>query len=79
MKFLVKKGETNIMELVHKTNSTWCEVDRNIKFLERLGIIETRSCNKRRLVRLKRKDSRVEAVFKALRILETASLEQPVM
>ena len=79
LKFLAKHGETNIMNLVRKTNSTWAEVDRNIKFLEDVELIETRLWHNRRLIKLKEKDSKVEAVLKALNILEMTSLEQLIL
>lgn len=79
LKILAKMRETNIMDLVRKTNSTWSEVDQNIKFLERLGIVESRFCQNRRLIKLKEKDGKVEAVLKALRILEMTNLDQLVM
>lgn len=79
LKILAKKGETNIMDLVHKTNSTWSEVNRNIKFFESLGIVETRFCKNRRLIKLKKNNAKVESILKALRILEMTTLDQLVI
>jgi predicted transcriptional regulator len=67
------------MSLVRSTNSTWTEVDRNIKFLENAGIVESRFLQNQRLIKLKQKSSKVEAVLKALRILEMANLTQSIM
>ncbi|PVX24230.1 MAG: hypothetical protein CW716_10510 [Candidatus Bathyarchaeum sp.] len=79
LKLLVKKRETNIMDIVRKTNSTWSEVDRNIKFLEELGIVESRLLRNHRLIKLKERSGKVEAVLKALKILEMTNLDQLVM
>lgn len=79
LKLLAKKRETNIMDIVRKTNSTWSEVDRNIKFLESLGIVESRLWQNRRLIKLKEKSGKVEAILKALKILEMTNLDQLVI
>jgi predicted transcriptional regulator len=41
LKTLAEMGETHVMDLVSKTNSTWSEVDRNIKILEELNLVES--------------------------------------
>lgn len=74
LKTLATEGETNIMSLVRKTNSTWTEVDRNIKFLENARIVESRFLQNQRLIKLKENSDKVETVFKALRMLEMANL-----
>jgi predicted transcriptional regulator len=76
---ILAKGETNIMDLVHKTNSTWLEVDRNIKFFESLGIVETTFCKNRRLIKLNKNNAMVESILKALRILEMTTLDQLII
>jgi len=75
IKILSGTKETHIMDLVRKTNSTWSEVDRNIKILEKLEVVESRYCQNRRLVKLRRNNGKVEAVLKALRILEMTNLD----
>lgn len=79
LKLLARNGETNIMNLVRKTNSTWSEVDRNIKFLEKMELVENRFLQKRRLIKLKEKDGTVEAILKALQLLEMANLDQLIV
>jgi DNA-binding transcriptional ArsR family regulator len=79
LKTLAEMGETHVMELVRKTNSTWFEVDRNIKILEELNLVESRYCQNRRLIKLDRADGKVEAVLKALRILERTNLTQSIV
>lgn len=76
LKLLANKGETNITDLVRQTNSTWSEIDRNIKLLEKMGIVSSRLCQNRRLIKLNERDGRTEAVLKALRMLEMANLDQ---
>ena len=79
LKNLWKNGETNIMALVRQTNSTWSEVDRNIKFLENLGIVESRCKKNQRLIKLKKKCDTAETVIKALQLLEMANLDQLIV
>ena len=79
LKTLAGTEETHIMELVRKTNSTWSEVDRNIKILESLNLVESRYYQNRRLIKLKRTDDKVEDVLKALRILERTNLPQNML
>jgi len=67
------------MNLVIKTNSTWTEVDRNLKILESLDLIEVRFFQNRRLIKLKKEDGRVLAVLKALKILEMTNLDQLIV
>ena len=74
VKILSEKKETHIMDLVRKTNSTWSEVDRNIRILEGLGVVESRYHQNRRVVQLIRKNGKVEALLRALTILEMANL-----
>lgn len=76
LKALSRKGETNIMDLVHQTNSTWLEIDRNIRLLKKMEIVDTRFCQNRRLIKLNKKEDRVEVVLKALRMLEKANFDQ---
>jgi len=76
LKILASKGETNIMELVHQTNSTWSEIDRNIKLLKKMEIVSTRFYQNRRLIKLNEKEGKVKVVLKALRMLEMANLDQ---
>ena len=78
IKILARTTEANIMDLVRKTNSTWSEVDRNIRILESYEVVECRYNKNRRIIRLNRKNGTVDAILKALRILEMTNLEQLV-
>ena len=75
LRILANKGETNIMNLVRQTNSTWCEIDRNVKLLEKMGIVSSRFCHNRRLIKLNKKEGKVETVLKTLQMLKMANLE----
>ena len=79
LKLLANKGETNITDIVRQTNSTWSEIDRNVKLLEKMGVISTRFSQNRRLIRLNKRDGKAEVVLKALRMLEMANLDQLII
>lgn len=63
------------MKIVRKTNSTWSEIDRNIKLLEHAGIVESRFHGKKRLIKLNNQEDTI-AILKALKILEMTTLDQ---
>lgn len=79
LKLLADKGETHITDIVRQTNSTWSEIDRNVKLLENMGIVSSRFCQNRRLIKLKKGNGKAEAVLKALEMLEMANLDQLII
>ena len=66
---LSKVGQTHMMDLVRKVNSTYTQVNRNIQILERQGIVESHHYGRMRMIRLNRENPKTEALLKALRIL----------
>jgi DNA-binding transcriptional ArsR family regulator len=79
LKTLAEVKETHIMDLVRKTNSTWSEVDRNIKILEGLKLVESRYCQNRRLIKLNRSGGTAVVILDILKRLEMKNLIEGMM
>jgi len=60
------KDQINIMELVRKANSTYNQVNSNLKLLEKEGIIVDKRFNHKRIIKLNRKNSKITYMSKIL-------------
>ena len=58
------------MDLIRKTNSTYAQVNRNLKILEQEGVVETKRLGRMRIIRLKREGQKTKAILNALKILK---------
>lgn len=58
------------MRLVRIVNSTYNEVDRNLRILESVGLITQQRFRRKRIIRLNLENKKTLAVLKALKILE---------
>jgi len=67
-------GQTHIMDLVRRVNSTYTQVNRNIELLESEGIVETKRLGRIKIIQLKRNDQKARAILKALEILRHQEL-----
>ena len=70
LKALSEKKEVNMMKLVRIVNSTYNEVNRNLRILEGAGLITQQRIRRKRIIRLKLENKKTLAVLKALKILE---------
>ena len=61
------------MKLVRTVNSTYNEVNRNLRILEGAGLITQQRIRRKRIIRLKLENKKTLAVLKALKILETTN------
>jgi DNA-binding transcriptional ArsR family regulator len=66
---LAKCKEINIMSLVCRINSTYNEVNRNLKILERECIIVNSRCGRMRLVKLNRENPETVLLLQVLKQL----------
>lgn len=70
------------MFIVHKTNSTWSEVNRNLSILEELEFIEIRRHRNMRLIKFnEKKREAIISILKMARILENVTkttVEEPI-
>lgn len=60
------------MKLVVIVNSTYNEVDRNLRILEREGIINQSHVGRRRIIRLNSKNEKTLVTLKLLKLLNGA-------
>ena len=74
LKALSKEQEINIMRLVYAVNSTYNEVDRNLRILENEGLIAQKYFGRKRFIRLNLENKRTLAVLKMLNLMENNSL-----
>ncbi|MCX8153795.1 MAG: hypothetical protein N3E52_05110 [Candidatus Bathyarchaeota archaeon] len=72
LKALSEKKEVTIMKLVQMVNSTYNEVDRNLRVLEHEGIITQRCNTHKRIIRLNYENEETLVLLKILKILECA-------
>lgn len=70
LKALSENKEVNMMRLVRIVNSTYNEVDRNLRILESVGLITQQRFRRKRIIRLNLENKKTLAVLKALKILE---------
>jgi predicted transcriptional regulator len=73
LKALSKKQELNMMKLVHTVNSTYNEVNRNLRILENEGLVAQRHRGHNRIVRLNLKNNDTLIVLKILKLLNGSS------
>jgi DeoR/GlpR family transcriptional regulator of sugar metabolism len=72
MKELYKSKEINVMGLVRRINSTYNEVNRNLKILEEEGIVANNYFGCARLIKLNRENDRAMVLLQVLKTLESA-------
>jgi len=71
LKELSKVKQTHIMGLVRNINSTYVEVNRNFKILEKEGIVTDQRVGRLRVIRLNRENPTTTLLLQALKILST--------
>ena len=71
LKELSKVKQIHIMGLVRNINGTYNEVNRNLKILEKEGIISDQRVGRRRVIRLNRENPKTTLLLKALKLLST--------
>jgi predicted transcriptional regulator len=70
LKALSEKKEIAIMKLVRTVNGTFNEVDRNLRILEREGVLTQRYAGRKRVIRLNFKNEKTLVLIKLLKIRE---------
>ncbi len=70
----------HVMGLVRKINSTYIEVNRNLKILEKEGVLTDRRVGRMRMLRLNYDNPKTVLLLQALKILNSpiASTDLPV-
>jgi hypothetical protein len=67
--------ETHVTKLVRDINSTYNQVDRNLKILELEGIVTTKRYGHLRTIQLNRENPQTIQLLKALDVLERPKIE----
>ena len=67
-------GQTHMMDLVRRINSTYSQVNRNLEILESEGIVETKRLDRMKIIQLRQDDQKTKAILKALEILRHQEL-----
>lgn len=71
---LSRVGQTHMMDLIRKVNSTYTQVNRNLRILEQEYIVESQYYGRMRIIRLNRKNPKTEVLLKALSMLKRQHL-----
>ena len=69
-------------DLVRKVNSTYTQVNRNLKILQQEDIVESKYYGRMRMIKLNRENPKTEVMLKALRMLrhhELHNIRHPVL
>jgi predicted transcriptional regulator len=69
---LAKHKELSVMALVRKANSTYDEVNRNVKVLEREGIVMEQHVGRMRFIKLNTQNKNTKVLLDALKRIEQA-------
>jgi len=71
LKELSKVKKIHIMGLVRNVNSTYVEVNRNVKILEKEGVVIDQHVGRMRVISLNRENPKTTLLLQALKILNT--------
>ncbi|MFB0523836.1 MAG: hypothetical protein ACETV1_08800 [Candidatus Bathyarchaeia archaeon] len=66
---LSKVGQTHVMDLVRRVNSTYGQVNRNLQILESEGIVNIRYYGRLRMIKLDRENPKTVTLLEVLRLL----------
>ena len=72
LRVLSRMGRVHVMELVRKVNSTYSQVNPNLRILQEEGIIIDERFGRMRVIRLNKENPKTDALLQALKILETS-------
>ncbi|HIJ08670.1 TPA: winged helix-turn-helix transcriptional regulator [Candidatus Bathyarchaeota archaeon] len=75
---LARARELNVTRLVTRVNSTYNDVQRNLKILEAEGIVAEKRVGRQRLISLDRENPGAKALLGVLRALENEERKQPL-
>jgi predicted transcriptional regulator len=70
LRVLSSNGRTNIMELVRKVNSTYNQVNSNLKILQKEGIVFDEFFGRMRVISLNKENAKTALLLQALKTLD---------
>jgi len=68
---LSKVGQTHVMDLVRRVNSTYCQVNRNLQILECEGIVDINYYGRLRMIKLNKESPKTVTLLKVLKMLRS--------
>jgi DeoR/GlpR family transcriptional regulator of sugar metabolism len=71
LKELSRVKTVHVMGLVRNINSTYVEVNRNLKLLEKEGVVIDQRIGRMRMLRLNHENPKTKLLLQALKILNT--------
>jgi predicted transcriptional regulator len=71
LKVLSRAGRVNVMTLVRKVNSTYSQVNPNLRILAEEGIVIDEHFGRMRVIRLNKENQKTTILLQALKILGT--------
>ena len=71
LRVLWKQGNTNVMDLVRRVNSTYNQVNPNLEALRKDGIISEQRFGRVRMIKLEWENQKTVLLINALKILDT--------
>lgn len=72
VRVLACSGRTNIMELVREVNSTYNQVNSNLRILQEEGIVFDENLGRMRVIRLNSDNPKTACLLQVLKILENS-------
>lgn len=72
---LSKIRKTHVTKLIRIVNSTYNQVNRNLRILEKEGIINTKQYGRMRMIELNAENPRTQTLLKALHLLDKPVLD----
>jgi predicted transcriptional regulator len=72
LRVLSRAGRVHVMELVRKVNSTYSQVNPNLRILAGEGIIIDEHFGRMRVIRLNKENPKTTILLQALKMLETS-------
>jgi hypothetical protein len=72
MRVLSRTGRTNVMALVRKVNSTYNQVNSNLRILQKERIVIDEHFGRMRVIRLNKENSKTILLLEALKMLENS-------
>jgi DNA-binding transcriptional ArsR family regulator len=78
LKVLLKVGETNVMNLISKANSTYSQVNHNLQILEQEEIVTENRFGRVRLIKLNRENPKTTLLLQAMKLLEPKTTQPKI-
>jgi len=72
LRVLSRRGRIHFMELVREVNSTYNQVNSNVRIFTEEGIVIDERLGRMRIIRLNRENPKTQLLLQALKLLENS-------